>query len=790
MMCKAEDILKRDLPISFNQTKDLAEMVCSELFPDENIFSTCQKKFISPHRNNSTRPPKLTIKCQTLKRATFALTLSKSWKLVVLVPQDDNSSYINYILMEGYEKIGKIYTYPPRNYTFWTTALNKDGSPSLWLQGPEVKEWKSPEPMKYEIKTEILTHKYKNGSREIAAEFTWNVTDEADSCFDVFNQCKKATPGNYFRKSIQPDDKNSVVIYELPLGDDCTFNFTGKYGVTQVAYRTPECYEIDGCAPLPEKISNISIEVVQSPSGLGWSVHVTWKRPRVTPTRYNTTLYADTVYNNVLPGNATEVVYDQVTGEGLFNVTLVACTASGKAYSNRHGFLPPLAAQSMTVGILIGAAWLSALLFIFIAATVVYCKRGRSNKLGLDYFQGLQDKLCKEGMLEALRLSGEDVGTGTGVEGDRWEVHWSRLTLHEVVGEGAFGLVRRATLTPATQVAVKMLKDFPSADEVRSFRAEIELMKSVGAHPHVVSLVGCCSGRRPLIIAEYCSLGDLLTFLRCSWDVMLSKRNAKYYNNNKENVEYRNSFFKEKDQKQNKAVANKLYDLQGACDELTFLDLLSFCRQIAMGMEFLSSNRVVHRDLAARNVLVTGDKTLKIADFGLSRDIYQENQYKQKSNGKLPLKWMALESLTHRIFTSQSDVWSFGVVMWEVVTVGGVPYPAVAATRLPRLLRAGYRMPRPANCTPQLYEVMMSCWRARPCERPTFSQLHARLDALLAAACADTYLSLDLPADTPPSPTLPATLLRNKRVWERGESYEKPNALSNHYTSPPVTQPT
>lgn len=141
---------------------------------------------------------------------------------------------------------------------------------------------------------------------------------------------------------------------------------------------------------------------------------------------------------------------------------------------------------------------------------------------------------------------------------------------------------------------------------------------------------------------------------------MVSKRNAKYYinNNNIEiGAEYRNDLFTNKVQNDTKFVNNKLYDLHGVCDaELTPVDLLSFCRQIAMGMEFLSSNRVVHRDLAARNVLVTSDRTLKIADFGLSRDVYQENQYKQKGSGKLPVKWMALESLMDRIYTSQSDV--------------------------------------------------------------------------------------------------------------------------------------
>ncbi|KPJ10470.1 Fibroblast growth factor receptor 2 [Papilio machaon] len=931
-----------------------------------------------PYRKPTTSlPPSLTIRCQSAESVTFMRSSNQGLQLVVLVPlEEDFERAVTFTILESADTIGQLNTTPSRNYTLWTTLLDKDGSPMLWLRGPDVYVWTSPAHVNYDVKTEMLLRHYKNGTRHIPAEFTWNAIDESDSCFYVVNKCNKDTQGDFFTDSIpakrsfeahvcahyrptsfQPDSNRSVLIERLPLDDVCVFMLTGKYGQTLVKYRTPQCYDIRGCVPLPEqfsnvsmkvadvygkwrvrvswkrprvtpiyynaslyadttynvivpgnatevifedvsgegkytvslaattaggtartsrtgyfpileKISNLSMEIGEAKGG-GWRVRMRWARPRSTPMQYNATLYADTVYNMVLPGNYTEVVFDDVYGEGLFNVSLMSTTTAGTVYISSEGYFPsekssnmtvkvsedenggwrvwarwprppaqpiqynatlyadtvytvnlpgnstevtfdeiysegsynvtlvsitssgeqfyashqgnlPRLSHTLSVGLLVGAAWLTALVFVIAVSMLVYLKKKSSEKDKFEYFQGLKDKLYKESALEAVS---EPV-----VSEDRWEVSVSRLALHELVGEGAFGRVCRATLAPATEVAVKMLKEFPTPDEVRSFRAEMELMKSVGSHPHIVSLLGCCSGRRPLIVVEYCSRGDLLTFLRNSWDVMITKRNARYYNT-KDNLEYGMSLFKIDEHEQSKAIVNKLYDLQDVCDELTFLDLLSFCRQIAMGMEFLASNRVVHRDLAARNVLVTSEKTLKVADFGLSRDIYQENLYKQKGNGKLPVKWMALESLTHRIFTTHSDVWSFGVVMWEVVSVGGAPYPAVAAARLPRLLRTGYRMPRPANCTPQLYEVMMSCWRVRPNERPTFAQLRARLDALLSAAASDHYLVLDVPTDPPPSPApTPSALLNGKEKRQRVHNYERTSALSNHYTSTPVTQ--
>ncbi|XP_051779182.1 fibroblast growth factor receptor 2 isoform X5 [Erpetoichthys calabaricus] len=317
-------------------------------------------------------------------------------------------------------------------------------------------------------------------------------------------------------------------------------------------------------------------------------------------------------------------------------------------------------------------------------------------------------------------------------EDPRWEFERDKLTLGKPLGEGCFGQVVMAEALgidkdkpkEAITVAVKMLKDDGTEKDLSDLVSEMEMMKMIGKHKNIINLLGACTQDGPLyVIVEYASKGNLREYLR-------ARRPP--------GMEYS-------------------YDITRVPNEqLTFKDLVSCTYQVARGMEYLASQKCIHRDLAARNVLVTENNVMKIADFGLARDVNNIDYYKKTTNGRLPVKWMAPEALFDRVYTHQSDVWSFGVLMWEIFTLGGSPYPGIPVEELFKLLKEGHRMDKPGNCTNELYMMMRDCWHAISSQRPTFKQLVEDLDRILTLTTNEEYLDLCAPAERY-SPSLPDT---------------------------------
>ncbi|XP_069039038.1 fibroblast growth factor receptor 1-A isoform X5 [Lepisosteus oculatus] len=314
----------------------------------------------------------------------------------------------------------------------------------------------------------------------------------------------------------------------------------------------------------------------------------------------------------------------------------------------------------------------------------------------------------------------------------RWELSRDRLVLGKPLGEGCFGQVvmgealglDKEKPNRVTKVAVKMLKPDATEKDLSDLISEMEMMKIIGKHKNIINLLGACTQDGPLyVIVEYASKGNLREYLRAR-----RPPGMEYcYNPDQVPVEH-----------------------------MSIKDLVSCAYQVARGMEYLSSKKCIHRDLAARNVLVTEDNVMKIADFGLARDIHHIDYYKKTTNGRLPVKWMAPEALFDRIYTHQSDVWSFGVLLWEIFTLGGSPYPGVPVEELFKLLKEGHRMDKPSTCTHELYMMMRDCWHAVPSQRPTFKQLVEDLDRTLAMTSNQEYLDLSVPLDQY-SPSYPDT---------------------------------
>ncbi|CAD7003841.1 fibroblast growth factor receptor homolog 1 [Ceratitis capitata] len=319
-----------------------------------------------------------------------------------------------------------------------------------------------------------------------------------------------------------------------------------------------------------------------------------------------------------------------------------------------------------------------------------------------------------------------------------WEIPRTQLNLGSTLGEGAFGRVvmaeacnlpRTANNNSASIVAVKMVKDEHTDADMASLVREMEVMKMIGKHINIINLLGCCTQNGPLwVIVEFAPHGNLKDFLKKNRPMFVGSPSLQ-----------------------------RSSDCLEDTPQLTEKNLVSFAFQIARGMEYLASRRCIHRDLAARNVLVSDDYVMKIADFGLARDIQDTDYYRKNTNGRLPIKWMAPESLQEKFYDSQSDVWSYGVLLWEIMTFGEQPYPNImSAEELYSYLITGQRMEKPARCSLNIYMLMRQCWHFDANVRPTFGEIVENLDKILQLASNhatnEEYLDLSMPMlETPPS---------------------------------------
>ncbi|KAI2651924.1 Platelet-derived growth factor receptor alpha [Labeo rohita] len=245
------------------------------------------------------------------------------------------------------------------------------------------------------------------------------------------------------------------------------------------------------------------------------------------------------------------------------------------------------------------------------------------------------------------------------------------------------------------------------------------------------------------IITEYCFYGDLVNYLHKNRDGFLSRHTEKgkkdldIFGINPADESSRSYVILSFEGKESE-VENLLSD--DTNEGLTTVDLLSFTYQVARGMEFLASKNCVHRDLAARNVLLSQGKIVKICDFGLARDIMHDNNYVSKGSTFLPVKWMAPESIFDNLYTTLSDVWSYGILLWEIFSLGGTPYPGmVVDSSFYNKIKSGYRMAKPEHASSDVYELMMKCWNSEPEKRPSFHNLSDTVASLLPSGYKRCY---------------------------------------------------
>lgn len=381
-----------------------------------------------------------------------------------------------------------------------------------------------------------------------------------------------------------------------------------------------------------------------------------------------------------------KLTYQERVEDGNYSAQVRAITSSGNgSWSNTVSFsyfiesqstVPPIGEkEALSLGTIVGASLAASVVFVLACGFVVwYIARQRYKRYSDEQIPGVL-----YASVNPEYMTSTDVYIP-----DEWEFPREKIKLVRELGNGSFGMVYEGEaedITPGDQmrrVAVKTVSENASIRDRVEFLQEASVMKQFCSN-HVVRLLGVVSEGQPtLVIMELMELGDLKNFLR-------SRRPG-----------------------------------EGTLPPPTLQELLQMAGEIADGMAYLAARKYVHRDLAARNCMVNADFTVKIGDFGMTRDIYETDYYRKGGKGLLPVRWMAPESLKDGVFTSYSDVWSFGVVMWEMATLAAQPYPGKSNEEVLKYVVDGGVMEKPEECPDRLYELMTLCWQFTTKARPTF----------------------------------------------------------------------
>ncbi|XP_007944400.1 vascular endothelial growth factor receptor 2 [Orycteropus afer afer] len=492
--------------------------------------------------------------------------------------------------------------------------------------------------------------------------------------------------------------------------------------------------------------------------------------------------------------------------EGLY--TCQACNLLGCAKAETFFIIE--GAQEKTnleVIILVGTAVIAMFFWLLLVIVLRTVKRANGGELKTGYLSIIMDpdELPLDEHCERLPY-----------DASKWEFPRDRLKLGKPLGRGAFGQVIEADAfgidktTTCKTVAVKMLKEGATHSEHRALMSELKILIHIGHHLNVVNLLGACTkpGGPLMVIVEFCKFGNLSTYLRSKRNefVPYKTKGARF----RQGKDYVGEIPVDLKRRLDSITSSQSSASSGFVEEkslsdveeeevsedvyknfLTLEHLICYSFQVAKGMEFLASRKCIHRDLAARNILLSEKNVVKICDFGLARDIYKDPDYVRKGDARLPLKWMAPETIFDRVYTIQSDVWSFGVLLWEIFSLGASPYPGVKIDEeFCRRLKEGTRMRAPDYTTPEMYQTMLDCWHGEPNQRPTFSELVEHLGNLLQANAQQDgkdYIvlpiseTLSMEEDSGLSlPTSPVSCMEEEEVCDPKFHYDNTAGISQY----------